>query len=51
MYTKKPKEMGSLLMMCGVVYCLKTDSQYDAWTMQHKDVTLVHKGVVSMLAS
>ena len=24
MYTKKPKEMGSLLMMCGVVYCLNT---------------------------
>ena len=22
MYTKKPKEMGSQLMICGLVYCL-----------------------------
>ena len=24
MYTKKPKEMGSKLMICGLVYCLNT---------------------------
>ena len=28
MYTKKPKEMGSLLMMCGVVYCLKLSHDF-----------------------
>ena len=28
MYTKKPKEMGSLLMMCGVVYCACLNLRY-----------------------
>ena len=27
MYTKKPKEMGSQPMMCGLVYCLKLNQQ------------------------
>ena len=27
MYTKKPKEMGSQLMICGQVYCVKAKIQ------------------------
>ena len=28
MYTKKPKEMGSQLMICGQVYCVKFHENY-----------------------
>ena len=52
MYTKKPKEMGSKLMICGLVYCLNYRLTIERIATMQSDIAPVwHKSCYSSFTS